>query len=171
MNWFFYSQPVITFTTARPKLTTKRAAQTANTLYMEFIKQWLTLNSLAAFSIKLLWQWLCLCTFMCMHVQGAIFFVVQHWMNISISWQLTACLSSTPQPSADLQQHNYHYPAIPLLSPPFSLTFPLPLSPCAFLNPTSLPFSFTFCFRPLSSLCHWSLMRLAASMLSNDLHW
>ncbi len=41
MNRFFfsYSQPVITFTTAQPELTTKRAAQTANTLYMEFIKQ------------------------------------------------------------------------------------------------------------------------------------
>lgn len=35
----FYSQSVITFTTAQLELTTKRAAQSANTLYMEFIKQ------------------------------------------------------------------------------------------------------------------------------------
>lgn len=52
-------------------------------------------------------------------MRGAIFFVVQHQMNISISWQLTACLSSTPQPRTDLQRHNYIYPAVPLLSPPF----------------------------------------------------
>ena len=89
--------------------------------------------------------------------KGAIFSLVQHWMNISISWQLTACLSSTPQPRTDLQQHNYYYPAIPILSyihPYISIasltlylfsTVPPSTSPSLFAQPLSLIADATGC--------------------------
>lgn len=167
ISQMIFFKPVIIFTTAQTKLTTKRAVLTANTLYMEFVKQWLILNSAVAFSVELLWKWPFCCTFMCMCMQEAIFFVLQHWMNIAISWQLTACLSSTPQSRTDLQQHNYYYPAILLLPPPFILTILSPLTPLYLSQLYLLSLFLHF----LPSLCHWSLMRLAASMLSNDLHW
>lgn len=69
--------------------------------------------------------------------EGPYLLVVQHHMNISISGRLTACLSSTPQPRTDLQRHNYLYPAIPLLSPPY-------ISPPLLLHHFFLPSSPAF---------------------------
>lgn len=144
LNFFYfcYSQPVITLTAAQPttELTTKRVAESASTLYMAFIKQKLILNSPSAFSIKPLCfcvrLWVCTC-------KGPYFWMCSiRW--ISISRQLTACLSPTLQLRADLQQHNYLYPAIPLLSPPFiptSLHLNCPSPPLSFwiLPPSTSP--------------------------------
>lgn len=172
-RFFFYSQPAITFTTAHPGLTTKRVAPTANTLYMEFIKQWLSLNSLAAFSIKLhgsdcVCAHLCACTckklFLCVFVcsTGWIYPFLGTWQPVchplhnqeltfrSITTTIPQYLSS-PLPSS----LHFH-----CLSHPISSS-PLPRSASPSL----------FCSGPYYSLCHWSLMRFAASVLSNDLHW
>lgn len=138
MNCFFYSQPVITFTTAVLKLTTKRPLQTANTLYMEFIKQWLTLNSqrcilnqaATALTMSARFYVHALC-------KRPYFFVVHHQMNIFISGRLTACLSS---PELTFS---------PPISPPFCPTSPLAFRTLPPFTPASL-----FPSLPLSSLCH-----------------
>ena len=82
------------------------------------------------------------------------FLVVQHHMNISISCWQPVC---HPLHSQELTFSGITTFILPYLSSPLPTSHPL-------------YFSITF-FAPFSSLCHWSLMRLAASVLSNDPPW